>query len=520
MTKTISRRDFLKGTIASASTLALSSVIGGTSAMKAKAADTKINVMVWDRGNAAPNTTTEDNALTQWIREQMQENYGFDVEYTSVPRSESDDKVNIMMAGGSAPDIVFTYSQSLYYSYASQGGLKDLTDLYAEYGGNISEYCSEANEGGIAELDGVRYAVMKQRGTASARHTSYIRKDWLDELGLDMPTTKEELETYLYAVKDAGLGTPWAMSGRSDTEEMYLNFVGSYVTLEDDRTAYIYNEYCMAVAPGAEDGLRKLNEYYNAGLITQEFYTDTDESSYLADLANGKAGFCNGDTTEPWDSINVLNTTMGEVDATFQPIMCFDLPEGGYRTPYEYRYAMFVMIPVTTSDEKAACCMQYLNWLADPANAVLVRYTPDLTYDELGCAVEPTEEEKNAAGYPGTCDDLCIMNLNFDWVNDYEIMAQSNYANQTNEWASVEWYENYYEVCNTGKYIFPSYGYISDAEATYGTDVQNRMLTWVYNCISCSTDDFDSTYQSGYDELVNAGLQKILDARAEYYDSL
>ncbi|MCD7812922.1 MAG: hypothetical protein LUH20_02510 [Lachnospiraceae bacterium] len=112
------------------------------------------------------------------------------------------------------------------------------------------------------------------------------------------------------------------------------------------------------------------------------------------------------------------------------------------------------------------------------------------------------------------------MNLNFDWVNDYEIMAQSNYANQTNEWASVEWYENYYEVCNTGKYIFPSYGYISDAEATYGTDVQNRMLTWVYNCISCSTDDFDSTYQSGYDELVNAGLQKILDARAEYYDSL
>ena len=34
-----------------------------------------ITVMVWDRGNAAPNTTTEDNALTQWIQQQMKELY-------------------------------------------------------------------------------------------------------------------------------------------------------------------------------------------------------------------------------------------------------------------------------------------------------------------------------------------------------------------------------------------------------------------------------------------------------------
>lgn len=28
-----------------------------------------INVMDWDRGSAAPGTTTEDNAMTQWIQE-------------------------------------------------------------------------------------------------------------------------------------------------------------------------------------------------------------------------------------------------------------------------------------------------------------------------------------------------------------------------------------------------------------------------------------------------------------------
>lgn len=66
------------------------------------------------------------------------------MEFTSVPRAESDDKLNIMMAGGSAPDIVFTYDQNLFYNYASSGALHDLTDVYAKYGSNIEEYCSEA----------------------------------------------------------------------------------------------------------------------------------------------------------------------------------------------------------------------------------------------------------------------------------------------------------------------------------------------------------------------------------------
>ena len=35
---------------------------------------------------------------------------------------------------------------------------------------------------------------------------AYIRKDWLDELGMEMPTTKEELGEYLYAVKEKNLG--------------------------------------------------------------------------------------------------------------------------------------------------------------------------------------------------------------------------------------------------------------------------------------------------------------------------
>ena len=83
---------------------------GGSDSTADKGEEVTIKVMVWDRGDAAPGTTVEKNAQTEWIQKQMKENYNINVEYVSVPRSSSDDKLNIMMSGGSAPDIVFTIS--------------------------------------------------------------------------------------------------------------------------------------------------------------------------------------------------------------------------------------------------------------------------------------------------------------------------------------------------------------------------------------------------------------------------
>lgn len=482
-----------------------------------------INVMVWDRGNAAPNTTTENNALTKWVQEQVKEKFNINVEYTAVPRSGSDDKLNIMMTGGTSPDIVFTYSQELYYNYANSGALKDLSPFYSQYGSDIEKYCSEAQDIGL--LGDARYAVMKQRGEESARHIAYIRKDWLDELGMEVPKTKAELGECLQAFKDNNMGgskiVPWGMSGRSDTEKGYLNFVGSYVDLPTDREAYIYNESYVVVAPGAKDGLKQLNEWYNAGLITQDFPTDQAEDVLKADISNGNVGFVLDDATQRWDQFKILNQEAGH--ETFVPVQCFDLSDGSYRNPYEQRYAMFVMIPAGTSDEKTTACMKYLNWLADPEVAKTVRFTPDGTTNDLGAMSEPTEEEKNAAGYPGTPDDLCIMNLNFDWVNDYDVLAKTNIENDTKagvNWVDEAWYQNFYKVRETGKYRYPVYGQISEAEQTYGTDVKTSMLELVYRVICCPTDQFESTYETAYNELVNTKhLQDILDARAEYYDS-
>nr|WP_314461893.1 extracellular solute-binding protein [uncultured Clostridium sp.] len=484
-----------------------------------KGEEVTIKVMVWDRGDAAPGTTVEKNTQTEWIKQQVKEKYNINVEYVSVPRSSSDDKLNIMMSGGSAPDIVFTYNQGIFYNFAQNGGLADLTQAYGTYGTDIKKFVSDAQN--MGQIEGKQFAIMKQRGVEAPRHTAFIRQDWLDKLGMQMPKTKEELAAYLQAVKDKNPGgvdnvIPWAMSGRNDTEKGYLNFIGSYVNYANDKDAYMYSEGYAAVAPGAVDGIKKLNELYNKGLISKDFATDTQEDIYKAQLTAGNVGFYLDDTERTFDFISVLNQTLGS--KTFVPVQCFELADGSYRTPFEQRYGMFVMVP-KTSEKKADACMKYLNWMADPEVAENIVYTAEHKRDENGVPLKFTDEELYAKGYPKTLDDLNIVNLAMEWTTKKDSIVgkwEKDYPGV----GSLDWFSNFYDVRSEGKFRYPVYSNISQAEGDYGQNVENMMIEYVYKLISCSPDQFDSLQKTEYDNLVNAGLQKILDARAEYFDTI
>ena len=85
-----------------------------------------ITVMVYDRGHEYQNgNSLTNNEFTRWMNAQL-EPQGVRVEYVPVPRSGADDKVNLMLTGGTAPDIIRTYDRQRVATYASQGGLADM----------------------------------------------------------------------------------------------------------------------------------------------------------------------------------------------------------------------------------------------------------------------------------------------------------------------------------------------------------------------------------------------------------
>lgn len=475
----------------------------------------EINVMCWDRGSAAAGTTNEDNALTQWIQEQVLAECNVKVNFVAVPRSGSDDKLNVMMAGGTSPDIVFTYDQNIFGSYSANGGLADLTEALANNGANITSNIGNIQYMGVS--DDKQFAIMKRRGVQVPRHIAYIRKDWLDTLGMAVPTTKEELFACLAAFKEKNPGNvenviPWAMGGTADTEKFYLNFIGSYVADLAEEDAYVYSENFKIFADGALEGLKEMNTLYNAGLITQDFATDTANDIYKQDVCAGNVGFILDDSTNIFEYIPVLQTNVP--GAEFVPVNCLDTPEGDYTNPTEPLYGMFIMVPATSSD-KVDACMKYLNWLSDPTNAENVAYTPDHVQNEAGVPMGLTEEELAAAGYPGNTGDYNIVNDHFAFADTKEGVVSQWAA--ANDWEDQAWFEGLYDIMTTNQYLYPTYPVVLEADATYSASVKDMAIAYVYRLISCDSAEFDTLQQAEYDNLVTAGLDKIFADRRAYY---
>ncbi|MBQ9324914.1 MAG: extracellular solute-binding protein [Clostridia bacterium] len=479
---------------------------------------TTLKVMLWDRGDAPAGGTVENSKMTTYINEQIAP-LGIQVEFVSTPRSGSDDKLVTWMAGGSAPDIIFTYGQSTFLNFATQGGLVDLGPSIEKLGpdSNILTYVGDVMN--MGNIDGAQYALLSKRGAANPRHTAYIRQDWLDELGLPMPTTKEELIETLYKFKEAKPDCiPWAMNGRTDTEKTYLNFVGSYVDFADLKDQYSYSEGYIVMHDGALEGIRTLNKLYNDGIIGQDFATDTTEDLFKAAVASGNVGFVLDDNTRIFDYMEALNCENGaQVRTTFVPVSCFTMANGEIRNPFEYAYGMYIMVPWTSAD-KVDAVVTYLNWLADPVNAENVAYAPEHTVDEAGVPVPFTGDELSAMGYKTTLDDFNILNKHFLFTETREGVI-AGYQGK-NIFESYDWFAKLYDTIQVGFFRYPTMPMAPEVESQKGDIVKADMITYVYRLISCPTDSFDSLEAELHANLVNAGLNEIIEARGAYYDSV
>ncbi|MCR5657367.1 MAG: extracellular solute-binding protein [Butyrivibrio sp.] len=476
-----------------------------------------ITCMVWDRGTFPEGKTADDNTLANWIKAQVKEELGIAVSFVSIPRETSDAELEKMVEKGTAPDIIFTYSSGVFGSLTKRGRVAEIDEAYETYGNNIKANIGEIQYMGM--YNDKRVAVMKRRGFQSPRHLAYIRKDWCEALGIDIPKTKEELFEYLYAVKEKNPGNvdkvvPWAMGGNVYSERFYQNMICSYVPKLSERDSYIYSEKFMFLAKGAIDGVRKMNELYNDGIISLDFVADVDNSKFKKDIVNGNAGFFIDDCTNPFSYIAELKENVPTAELV--PLQCFETETGEYRNITEPLYGMYIMVPAY-SKEKLPSIMKYLNWLADPEIAEVVNFTPDHEDTDQGAPMALSENELKAKGYPLNPDDYCIVNGHFHFVDEKEKQVST----LTSAWTFEDkaWFDNFYDICVTNQFVYPATSTVLESEALYQEDLEHLIVQSVYNLIGCPTVDFDNEWVYAYDQLKEHGLEEVLNERAGYYDS-
>lgn len=267
----------------------------------------KIKVTKWDRGNqpaGAPDM--KDNPIVKYINEQLAPQ-GVEVEFAQIPRSEESTKLTTWLASGDSPDILIVYDPATFYKYAGQGGLRPLDDLLDQYGENIKKNNAiSLEQAGV--LDGVRYSIPAIRTGLGGANMS-IRQDWLDALGMKIPTTIDELTEVLRAFKDkdpGGIGKdkviPWGLPSLAGGQASF--FYGPMYAFGVENKGVgptgfympsgniINGEFVSGFATDMGKAYFKwMNQMYQEGILPKEFATDINSQNYNTEFANGHIGF-------------------------------------------------------------------------------------------------------------------------------------------------------------------------------------------------------------------------------------
>jgi putative aldouronate transport system substrate-binding protein len=240
------------------------------------------------------NANVEDfdsNALTLWYEEKG--NFDLQFEYFPAKLTEAQQKLEIMVAsGGELPEVLigFEASEESVLNYGIQGAVIPLNSYIEEYGYYINSILDDVQNKEIinwmASADGNVYYLGKaneQIGNMYALR-SWINQTWLDNLGLDMPTTTEEFYDVLkaFVTQDPngnGTADEIGMIGGTGWRSAAHDFLMNAFIYNDTDCRWLVQDGKLDVAfnkPEWRDGLSYLNRLVSEGLLLPQSFTMDD----------------------------------------------------------------------------------------------------------------------------------------------------------------------------------------------------------------------------------------------------
>lgn len=156
----------------------------------------------------------EDNEFTKWLEEQT--GYKIEFVYFSSDASEAITQITAMMSGGEElPDILWGINGSLTSDWGQDGYVIDLAPYFNDkekssiFWSRMDEVLNDGQKATLMQsmpnaTTGANYfmPMYEVGGTDNIAAQAYINKTWLDNLGLEIPTTYEELVNVLRHFRD------------------------------------------------------------------------------------------------------------------------------------------------------------------------------------------------------------------------------------------------------------------------------------------------------------------------------
>lgn len=476
-----------------------------------------IQIPVYDRAFEGWNVT--DNYYTRWIQSEFGDKYNVDVEYVAIGRSTEVQDYMQLIAAGNAPDIIFHYDMPQAVNYYGEGAIQplDLEEI-AYYAPTYYENMKDTIEK-YGTLDGEHVFFFADREAIYYNNVTLIRQDWLDEVGAEMPTTREELEEVARKWKEAGLGTIGEILKVS-------SFIFEYPYFDESITTEEYAQYLdLNVAPftwkPAEEYLRTLNAEYNEGILDPEFYLRKDDESWKAQFVAGNVGTFKSYINSSTDVITSLLANNPDAKVAVMDPGAYGTGDGYY---YEYPpYGMIMGMNSAASEEERAAVWMFLEWMNQPENLFYLQNGIEgetYTLDEDGLAVPVSDYDGEAKlSQNNNKDYWCLVQEVVDY-GDEELNYKANLRTLAPEGYEelIEQAYNYAEEDKEFGIITPIFTKVVESSGEYSADLNAMWQEFSTGCITCAPEEFDEIYAEYCQEYLDAGYQEILDEKAEYFE--
>jgi putative aldouronate transport system substrate-binding protein len=229
----------------------------------------------------------------QWLKD-LEARTGVKIKWQAVSSSDWPEQKSIMLAGGELPDIVFgnmTFNDADIINNIEY--FVPLDDLIDQYMPNYKKALETIPALGAVTTfpDGKKYSLAKNLPSRpTVRNQPVINKKWLDNLGLAVPETLDDLTEILRAFKQrdangngdpndeipvafgndyaADLLNPFGINSYRDPSNGICSIGGQFVFYE------MHDNY--------RAGIKWLNQLYREGILDPESFTQDDQ------MLNGK----------------------------------------------------------------------------------------------------------------------------------------------------------------------------------------------------------------------------------------
>lgn len=479
-----------------------------------------ITVELFDRSNAPDGSTITDNKWTKYVNEQMNK-VGINVEFVPVPRWDEVTKMQAMVASQTAPDLTLTYTYAYAEDYFNQGGTWDLSEFVdgADQAQNMKKYLgTDVIDIGRKE-SGELYGIVAKRAT-TAKSNYFIRKDWLDKLGLGIPTNPDELYEALDKMVHENPNGMKGVSGAIIWNGWNLKQVFSKIANDPVKVNIcgggedVIQDY---YDPGMYDYYQYLNKLYNAGILHQEYY-NLAEDDFKSEIVTGNLGFCEYSVNGNVDVLrgSLLKTLKENVsDADFVSIPQFkNVNDGNVYSAAYGAGGLIAFCPKTASEEVVEACMTYLDWMCtENGGFVLYHGFEGEHYNMVDGVPVVKDAEYNSQDKDWIRTDIFIVGNQgyFETVDDFNKCTSKE----------APGFEDYviqnYEYALEGTLNHDS-SYTSPSTADLITDLNIAKDDYQVKMVTCTPEEFDDMYNEYMDELKDVGIDTIIQEREEYYN--